>query len=152
VLSCKWGLVHKDDVDDFLEVLRWSKEFGVDTPDGRKVRQGVMGVFAAGAFNPRENVKLNDETAISLPSYASRMNIQLLKASDFNSKLHEKGCPNALSVQRICRLSKNEKEVRELLDTVWKDPTNSDSVLLEAESSNVELYEIEKKLESSVPA
>jgi len=35
VLSCKWGLVRKSDVDDFLDVLRWSKDFGVDTPDGR---------------------------------------------------------------------------------------------------------------------
>jgi len=39
VLSCKWGIVRKSHVDDFLEVLRWSKEFGVDTPDGREVKQ-----------------------------------------------------------------------------------------------------------------
>jgi len=32
VLSCKWGVVTKHHIDDFLEVLRWSKEFGVDTP------------------------------------------------------------------------------------------------------------------------
>ena len=42
VLSCKWGLVRKRDVDDFLDVLRWSKEFGVDTPDGRQVKQGWL--------------------------------------------------------------------------------------------------------------
>ena len=34
VLSCKWGLVERRHIDDFLEVLRWSKEFGVDTPEG----------------------------------------------------------------------------------------------------------------------
>jgi len=60
VLSCKWGLVNKRDVDDFLEVLRWSKEFGVDTPDGRSVKQGVVSVFAAGVFNPKEIVRLKD--------------------------------------------------------------------------------------------
>jgi hypothetical protein len=49
VLSCKWGLVSKRHVDDFLEVLRWSKDFGVDTPDGREIKQGVVGVFAARA-------------------------------------------------------------------------------------------------------
>jgi hypothetical protein len=39
VLSCKWGLVSKRHVDDFLEVLRWSSDFGVDTPDvGRSSR------------------------------------------------------------------------------------------------------------------
>jgi hypothetical protein len=42
--------------------LRWSKEFGVDTPDGRQVRQGVLGVFAVSAFNPHENVRLKDES------------------------------------------------------------------------------------------
>lgn len=40
-LSCKWGVVNKRHVDDFLEVLRWSKDFGVDTPEGREVRQGL---------------------------------------------------------------------------------------------------------------
>lgn len=34
VLECKWGLIRKRDVDDFLNVLRWSKEFGADTPEG----------------------------------------------------------------------------------------------------------------------
>ncbi len=111
-----------------------------------------MGVFAAGAFNPRENVKLNDGTTISPPSYASRTNIQLLKASDFNSKLREKGCPTSLSVRRVCRLSRNEKEVRQLLDSIWKDPTSSDGLLLNAESINKELYEFEKKLKSTGPA
>jgi hypothetical protein len=42
VLSCKWGLVSKRHVDDFLEVLRWSKVFGVDTPEGTETKQGVV--------------------------------------------------------------------------------------------------------------
>jgi hypothetical protein len=29
-------------MDDFLEVLRWSKVFGVDTPEGREIKQGVV--------------------------------------------------------------------------------------------------------------
>ncbi|RJS88158.1 hypothetical protein CW704_00285, partial [Candidatus Bathyarchaeota archaeon] len=103
VLSCKWGLVTKKHVDDFLEVLRWSKEFGVDTPDGREIKQGVVGVFAASAFNPRETVQLKDESRISLAQYAARMRFQLLRASDFNQKLHEKGCPRTVTVQKICR-------------------------------------------------
>ena len=28
VLECKWGIVQREDVDDFLHVLMWSKEFG----------------------------------------------------------------------------------------------------------------------------
>ena len=118
VLECKWGLVRKRDVDDFLEVLRWSSEFGVNTPEGRQVKQGVIGVFAGSAFNPREKVKLKDGSVVSLPSYASRMNIQLLKASDFNKKLRERGCRKA-TVQKICKFAKNEDEVREILEMIW---------------------------------
>lgn len=60
VLSCKWGLVNKEHVDDFLEVLRWSKEFGVDTPDGRRIKQGVYGVFAGGGETAIEEWEQNN--------------------------------------------------------------------------------------------
>jgi hypothetical protein len=150
VLSCKWGLVRKYDVDDFLEVLRWSKEFGVDTPEGRRVRQGVVGVFAASAFNPRERVRLKDETEISLPAYAARMNIQLLKALDFNEKLRERECPETITVQRICRLARDEGEVREILEAIWKDPSKGEEVLAEVAERNKDIYEFEKMLEKIV--
>ncbi len=89
VLECKWSVVTKRDVDDFFNVLRWSTDFGVDTPEGRQVQQGVTGLFAGNAFNPKENVQLKDGKTISLSSYASRMKIQLLRASDFNQKLRD---------------------------------------------------------------
>jgi len=147
VLECKWGLVKKRYVDDFFEVLRWSKEFGVDTPDGRQVRQGVLGVFAASSFDPKETVVINDES-ISLAAYAARMNIQLLKAVDFNEKLHERGADNAVTVQHICRVAKEEQQVREILDRVWKDPTESKEVLLKVNLENDKLFEFEKMLEA----
>jgi len=149
VLSCKWGLVTKKHVDDFLEVLRWSKEFGVDTPDGRKVKQGVVGVFAASAFDPKEKVRLKDETVISLASYAARMNIQLLKAADFNQRLRERGCPAKVTVQKICKIAKNEDEVREILDAVWKSPETAEQILKEIARKNQEIYAFERMLEKT---
>jgi len=151
VLSCKWGLVSKEDVDDFLDVLRWSKEFGVDTPDGRQVKQGIVGVFAGGAFNPKETVRLKDEMVISLASYAARMNIQLLKGADFNQKLHEKGCIKKVTVQKVCRISKDENEVREMLDAVWKSPEKSEELLAEALERNKDVYGFEKMMEETGP-
>jgi len=147
VLSCKWGLVTKRDVDDFLDVLRWSKEFGVDTPDGRTVKQGVVGVFAGSAFNPTENVKLKDETVISLASYAARMEIQLLKAADFNEKLRERGCPKEATVQKICKVAGDEDDVREILQTIWKNPEKSGEILAKALERNKDVYGFEKMLE-----
>jgi uncharacterized membrane-anchored protein YjiN (DUF445 family) len=58
---------------------------------------------------------------VNLPSYAARMNIQLLKASDFNKKLKERGCMKA-TVQKICKYAKDENEVREILEAIWKEP------------------------------
>jgi len=149
VLSCKWGLISKDDVDDFLEVLRWSKEFGVNTPDGRQIKQGVVGVFAGSAFNPRENVQLKDESKISLASYAARMNIQLLKAADFNGKLHERGCPAKVTVQKTCEIARDEGEVREILDAVWENTVRSEEILASVIEKNREVYEFEKMLEET---
>ncbi len=146
VLECKWGLVRKRDIDDFFGVLGWSKEFGVDTPEGRKIKQGVIGVFAGSTFNPREKVRLKDETEISLPAYAAKMNIQLLKASDFNQKLRERGC-SKVTVQKICRIARNEDDVREILETIWREPERDAEILAKAASRNRDIYEFERMLE-----
>ena len=145
VLECKWGLVRKREVDDFLNVLRWSKDFGVDTPEGRQVKQGVTGVFAGSAFKPDENVLVNGQP-ISLATYANRLNISLLKAADFNEKLHEHGCKRDLTIQKICNAARDEKEVRELLERVWQQPTQASSILGEVLRKNEELYRFEKML------
>jgi DNA-binding MarR family transcriptional regulator len=147
VLECKWGLVRKRDVDDFLEVLRWSTEFGVNTSEGRTIKQGIVGVFAGSAFNPKENVKLKDETEISLATYAARINIQLLKAADFNEKMRERGIPKETTVQGVCRAAKDEKEVREVLEAIWENPNESGEILSKSAEKNKDIYDFEKMLE-----
>jgi hypothetical protein len=150
VLECKWGIVRREDVDDFLKVMKWSKDFGVDTTDGRQMKQGVVGVFAGSAFDPKENVQFRDGTKISLPTYAARMNIQLLKAADFNGKLHERGCPKSVTVQKICKTARNEHGVRQLLDDVWERIGESEQILARASEKNADVFEFEKMLEESI--
>jgi len=147
VLECKWRLVKKRHIDDFFDVLRWSKEFGVDTPDGRQIKQGVTGVFAGSSFDPKETVRLKDETTISLASYAARMNIQLLKSTDFNEKWREEGVPKDVTVQKICRIAKDEKEVREALLLMWENPEKSEETLTKIAEKNRCVYEFETMLE-----
>lgn len=149
VLECKWGLVQKRQVDDFLEVLRWSTEFGVNTSEGRAIKQGIVGVFAGSAFNPKENVKLKDETEISLATYAARINIQLLKAADFNEKMRERGIPKETTIQGVCRAAKDEKEVREVLLAIWEAPEKSSEILSKAIGKNKDVYDFEKMLEKT---
>jgi len=149
VLSCKWGLVTKRHVDDFLNVLRWSKNFGVDTPDGRETKQGVVGVFAASAFNPKETVQLKDGTPISLAKYTARRDLQLLKASDFNQRLRERGCLKEVTVQKVCKQARDEEEVRQTLDQIWKQPTRSKEILDSLLHTNEDLFQFEKMLEET---
>ena len=147
VLECKWGLVSKRHIDDFFEVLRWSKEFGADTTEGRQIKQGVTGVFAGSSFDPKETVRVKDETTVSLASYAGRLNIQLLKATDFNEKLRERGVPKDITVQKICRIAKNEKEVREILEEMWENSRESEEILARITEKNEKVYEFERMLE-----
>jgi len=55
--------------------------------------------------------------------------------------------PAPITVQRICRTAKDEKEVRQMLDQTWKNPTISEAVLTEAITRNRDLYQFEKSLE-----
>jgi hypothetical protein len=147
VLECKWGVIQREDADDFLQVLKWSKEFGVDTVDGRQTRQGVIGVFAGAVFNPKENVRLKDGSKVGSPAYAGRMNIQLLKAADFNDKLRERGCEKLVTAQRVCRTAKDENEVRQTLGNLWENGSEGEEILLAIADKNHELYEFEKMIE-----
>jgi len=147
VLECKWGLIEKKYIDDFFEVLRWSKEFGVDSSEGRQIRQGVIGVFAGSAFDPKESVKIKDESVISLASYAARINVQLLKAADFNEKMRERGFDKDVTAQKICRIAADEKEVRKLLEDLWGNPEKCNQVFAQTITKNNSLYEFEKRLQ-----
>jgi hypothetical protein len=150
VLECKWGLVRKKQVDDFLEVLKWSTEFGVNTTEGRSIKQGIIGVFAGSAFDPKENVILKDQAKISLSSYAARINIQLLKAADFNEKMRERGIPKELTVQSVCRIAREEKEVRELLSMIWETPNRGKEMVAKTTEKNKKVYEFEQMLMNKI--
>jgi len=86
---------------------------------------------------------------MSLVKYASLRRLQLITAADFNEKLHERGAPRMVTVQKICRSAKNETEVREALDAMWKDPTTSEAILRELWTRNEELYKFEEILEDT---
>jgi hypothetical protein len=122
--------------------------FGVDTPEGREIKNGVIGVFAASAFNPNESVRLKDETTISLAQYAARRNLQLVTAADFNAKLRERGLPKEATVQKVCRAAGDEKEVREALDAMWGKPGEASGVIVELAKKNQDLYKFVKMIES----
>lgn len=147
VLECKWSIVTKRTLEDFTDVLRWSTDFGTDTENGREVKKGIIPVFGAGAFNPKGKVVVNGRE-LTLAQYASRMNIQLLKPSDFNKKLREHGVDKKVTVQKICRVCKDEKDVRLVLDKIWQKPLEAQEILDEVLNRNQQVFQFEKVLAS----
>ncbi|MCD6484903.1 MAG: hypothetical protein J7L47_07335 [Candidatus Odinarchaeota archaeon] len=146
VLECKYGIIRKRDVDIFFEKMRWSKEFGANTENGRVLRQGVVGLFAGNTFNPHEKVVI-DGNELSLSQYAARLNITLIRSADLNERLHKHGVPTSVSVQKICRYCKDEKEVEQVLNAIWDNPTKAEDILKEVLERNQEIFEFERQLE-----
>jgi len=145
VLECKWSIVTRKTLAAFIEVLKWSTDFGVDTENGRELKKGVVPVFAAGTYNPKETVVVNGEK-ITLAQYASRINIRLLRPTDFNEKLREMGIDKNSTVQKICRACSNEKQVRELLDEIRANPDRTDERVSDILLSNQGIFVFEKEL------
>jgi hypothetical protein len=153
VLECKWGIVSRRDLDDFFNVLKWSTDFGVDTPEGRQVKNGVVGVFAGGAFEDI-HVKVanggssgsSNNGAITLAQYAERLNVQLLRASDFNEKLRDRAVPKDVTVQKICKAARDERDVRRMLDAIWDKPEGAKDVLDNDIKTNSGVFKFEEEL------
>lgn len=145
VLECKWSVVTRKTLDDFLEVLRWSTDFGCDTENGRELMKGVVPVFGAGAYNPKEKVTVSRQT-ITLAQYASRLNIKLLRPADFNCKLREHGVEKKVTVQKICKACRDEKDVRIVLDEVWQNPVKTQDILSETLCRNEVIFRFENLL------
>jgi hypothetical protein len=148
VLECKWGLVRKESLEDFLNVLKWSMDFGVDSQQGRMIKQGVIGIFAGTAFNPKDKVKVGNEI-LSVAQYAARMCIQLLKASDLNEMLHKRGVHKSVTVQKICARARNEDEVREILGKIWNESKHSRELIDQLVAKNASVFEFERELETT---
>jgi hypothetical protein len=134
-------------VDDFLEVVRWSTEFGADTTDERRIKQTVVCVFAGLAFDPAESVALENETKITAEAYAARINIQLVKAADLNGKMRERGLPEELTIQSVYRATRDEKETRKVLSLIWEAPDKAKTIIAETVEKNKVGYTFERTLE-----
>ncbi|MHA1974096.1 MAG: hypothetical protein ACTSW1_13945 [Candidatus Hodarchaeales archaeon] len=76
------------------------------------------------------------------------MRIELIKASDFNKQLQDRGIEKYVTVQKICRNAKNEDEVRETLTKTWNQPKKARMFLRQLATENKELFEFEKELEN----
>ena len=79
-------------------------------------------------------------------SILKRTRIKLSSPADFNSKLRERGIEKKVTIQKVCRVSKNEEDVRFVLDEVWQNPSRAEDILHEALDRNQQVFEFEKVL------
>jgi len=52
---------------------------------------------------------------------------------------------------KVCKIARDEEEVRELLDALWKEPEKGEEILAVARERNGEIYQFEKMLEQRIP-
>jgi len=61
--------------------------------------------------------------------------------------MREKGCSKDVTVQKICKIAKDESDVRQILEAIWKNPKKGREILAEAVEKNKDVYGFEKMLE-----
>lgn len=83
-----------------------------------------------------------------MAQYADRRNLQLVTAADLNVKLRERGCSKGVTVQKVCRLTWDEDEVRRTLNYVWSDSEGAIKILRELQDGNEDLHRFAKLLEA----
>jgi hypothetical protein len=112
------------------------------------IKQGVIGIFAGTAFNPKDKVKVGNEL-LSVAQYAARMSIQLLKASDLNEMLHKRAVHKSVTVQKICTRARNEDEVRDVLGKIWNESKDAQELIDQLVLKNTSVFEFERELETA---
>ena len=61
-------------------------------------------------------------------------------------KLRERGV-DRLTVQGVCKIARDEGQVRETLDALWKEPERAGEIMRELGAENEDLYRLEEMLE-----
>ena len=87
-----------------------------------------------------------NEREYTLAQYASMLNIKLLRPSDFNKQLRERGVEKKVTVQKISKACGHERQVRDTLEWIWRSPGQAISILNTCLDTNRDMFEFEKSL------
>jgi hypothetical protein len=63
--------------------------------------------------------------------------------------LLEKGCTKAVSVQRICKVARDEREVHEILNAIWEHSNKTEEILEKVAKNNEDIDKLERMLDSA---
>jgi hypothetical protein len=145
LIEVKFNLIRRDDVEDLLDIARFSKEFGADDRHGRVIRNGVVLWMAGAAIDNRASILVGNEY-LTIASFAARLGIKFIPISQINEQLQRRGWEKA-SVKAICRKAKDAHEAMEMLDQIWAHPEKAKEIIAKYTEQNRSILEQERMLE-----
>jgi hypothetical protein len=146
LIEVKFNLIRRDDVEDFLDIARFSKEFGADDRHGRVIRNGVVLWMAGAAIDNRASILVGNDY-LTVASFASRLGIKFIPVSQINEQLQHHGWEKA-SVKAICKAAKDAHEAMEILDQIWAHPKEAKEIISKYTEQNKSILEQERMLEA----
>jgi hypothetical protein len=146
VVETKFSLVRREDLEDFVEVVKWSKEFGADDRHGRVIKNGVVLWVAGAAIDTKATIPVGNEY-LNVAQYAGRLGIKFIPTSEINAQLQRRGWEKA-SVNTICKIAKDANEAMQILDEIWKHPDKAKDILGKYREQNKSILEQEQMLEA----
>jgi hypothetical protein len=146
VVEAKFSLVRREDLEDFVEIIKWSKEFGADERHGRIIKNGVVLWLAGAAIDTKATIQVGSEY-LTVAQYAARLGIKFIPTSEINAQLQNHGWEKA-SVNAICKVAKDAYEAMQILDEIWKQPETAKEILAKYREQNSSILEQERMLEA----
>lgn len=149
ILEAKYTLITRDDLLDYLDKVRWSKEYGADAQNNQRIIKNDIVLWMVGeAIDNRAAIQVGSDL-LTVASYASCLGIKFIKVSDLNKKLVERGWKHA-SIKAICRIAKDANEAMQILDEIWRHPQEAKETLAKYAQRNQAILEEERMLDSRI--
>ena len=146
VVEAKFSLIRKDDLEDFVEVVKWSKEFGADERHGRIIKNGVVLWMSGAAIDKKATIPVGNDY-LTVAQYAARLGIKFIPTGEINAQLQKHGWEKG-SINAICKIAKDANEAMQILDEIWKHPKRASEILAKYTEQNRSILEQERMLEA----
>jgi hypothetical protein len=146
VVEAKFSLIRRDDLEDFVEIVKWSKEFGANDRHGRIIKNGVVLWVSGAAIDSKATIPVGNEY-LTVAQYAARLGIKFIATSEINAQLQKRGWEKA-SVNAICKAAKDANEAMQIFDEIWKHPDKAQDILGKYREQNKSILEQERMLEA----
>jgi hypothetical protein len=94
-----------------------------------------------------ENMERNDlEIVIAFDELNGSFGYYMALPKVDNPRIHQQGVNKKITLQKICKLCSNEKQVRSVLDTIAQKPKNAQEILNAVQIKDKSVFQFEENL------